>query len=62
MRCEEFQLARVSDDPAEQLSAGRHAAECTECAGWLEEHSLRDRMILLKGSRGIGLEKLLGIL
>ncbi len=34
----------------------------TECAGWLEEHSLRDRMILLKGSRGIGLEELLGIL
>ena len=34
----------------------------TECAGWLEEHSLRDRMILLKGSRGIGLEKLLRIL
>jgi UDP-N-acetylmuramoyl-tripeptide--D-alanyl-D-alanine ligase len=33
-----------------------------ECAGWLEEHPLRDRMILLKGSRGIGLEKLLGVL
>ena len=33
-----------------------------ECAAWLEEHSLHDRMILLKGSRGIGLEKLLGIL
>jgi len=37
-------------------------SSATECAGWLEEHSLRDRMILLKGSRGIGLEKLLGIL
>ena len=34
----------------------------TECAVWLEEYSLRDRMILLKGSRGIGLEKLLGML
>jgi len=33
-----------------------------ECSGWLTEHPLRDRMILLKGSRGIGLEKLLGIL
>ena len=34
----------------------------TECTAWLKEHPLRDRMILLKGSRGIGLEKLLGIL
>lgn len=33
-----------------------------ECAEWLEKHPLRDRMILLKGSRGIGLEKLLGML
>ncbi len=33
-----------------------------ECAEWLEKHPLRDRMILLKGSRGIGLEKLLGLL
>ena len=37
-------------------------SSAAECAGWLEEHSLRDRMILLKGSRGIGLEELLGIL
>jgi UDP-N-acetylmuramoyl-tripeptide--D-alanyl-D-alanine ligase len=34
-------------------------AECTE---WLKEHPLRDRLILLKGSRGIGLEQLVGIL
>ena len=33
-----------------------------ECAVWLEEHPLRDRMILLKGSRGIGLEQLAGML
>ena len=33
-----------------------------ECAVWLEEHPLRDRMILMKGSRGIGLEQLTGIL
>jgi UDP-N-acetylmuramoyl-tripeptide--D-alanyl-D-alanine ligase len=33
-----------------------------ECAGWLKEHPLRERWILLKGSRGIGLEKLAGLL
>ncbi|KPL14880.1 MAG: hypothetical protein AMS26_09205 [Bacteroides sp. SM23_62] len=33
-----------------------------ECAVWLKEHPLRDRMILLKGSRGIGLEQLVGVL
>jgi UDP-N-acetylmuramoyl-tripeptide--D-alanyl-D-alanine ligase len=33
-----------------------------ECSGWLAEYPLRERMILLKGSRGIGLEKLLGLL
>lgn len=30
----------------------------TGCARWLREYPLRDRMILLKGSRGIGLEQL----
>lgn len=33
-----------------------------ECAAWLKEHPLRDRMILLKGSRRIGLEQLAGVL
>jgi UDP-N-acetylmuramoyl-tripeptide--D-alanyl-D-alanine ligase len=32
------------------------------CSEWLKEHPLQDRMILLKGSRGIGLEKLSGVL
>ena len=46
-----------------EVPASYHVfSSVTECAGWLEEHSLRDRMILLKGSRGIGLEKLLRIL
>ena len=30
-----------------------------ELLGWLDEHPLRDRMILLKGSRKVGLERLL---
>jgi UDP-N-acetylmuramoyl-tripeptide--D-alanyl-D-alanine ligase len=34
----------------------------TDCARWLREYPLRDRMILLKGSRGIGLEQLTGML
>jgi UDP-N-acetylmuramoyl-tripeptide--D-alanyl-D-alanine ligase len=33
-----------------------------ECAVWLVEYPLRNRMILLKGSRGIGLEQLAGML
>ncbi len=32
------------------------------CAAWLKEHPLEGRMILLKGSRGIGLEKLTDLL
>ena len=32
------------------------------CAGWLEEHPFRDRLVLLKGSRGIGLERLVALL
>jgi UDP-N-acetylmuramoyl-tripeptide--D-alanyl-D-alanine ligase len=32
------------------------------CAGWLEEHPLHDHLILLKGSRGMGLERLAGLL
>jgi len=47
---------------AEVPESYRVFSSVTECAGWLEEHPLRDRMILLKGSRGIGLEQLLGLL
>jgi UDP-N-acetylmuramoyl-tripeptide--D-alanyl-D-alanine ligase len=32
------------------------------CADWLEEHPLHDHLVLLKGSRGIGLERLAGLL
>jgi UDP-N-acetylmuramoyl-tripeptide--D-alanyl-D-alanine ligase len=32
------------------------------CAGWLEEHPFRDRLVLMKGSRGMGLERLVGLL
>ena len=33
-----------------------------ECAAWLKEHPLRDRLVLLKGSRGMKLEQLTGLL
>ncbi len=50
-----FSKAEVTEKYRVFLSAG-------DCAGWLKEHPLADRMILLKGSRGIGLEELVPLL
>lgn len=47
---------------AEACPTARHFAGKTEAAAWLGAHSPRGQRILLKGSRGIGLETLVELL
>jgi UDP-N-acetylmuramoyl-tripeptide--D-alanyl-D-alanine ligase len=58
----EIILVGSSFAKAEVPDSYRVFSSVAECAVWLKEHPLRDRMILLKGSRGIGLEQLVGVL
>ncbi len=56
----------VSDTPAQlstaQLSTAKHFAACEELAAELQAQPLADALVLLKGSHGIGLEKIIELL
>jgi UDP-N-acetylmuramoyl-tripeptide--D-alanyl-D-alanine ligase len=47
---------------AEAQPAAHHFADKAAAAGWLAQHPLQGQLVLLKGSRGMGLETLLPLL